>query len=165
MEEQVDGIASEARPHSRVTRAELFEGYRVLVEKVAASYVDCRAAEPLGAVQWDPQKHRRGKTADVIHFLADVQQTVEHALRMYPDRPDLIRRFLRMANSPDRLDQADRRMVEKLGPLFRARGLNPGRYFVPSRRVEHKGIASLSDSLFMVQANAASAEEIIACSE
>jgi len=155
LEEEFEDRAGVARSEFyRVTRAELFQGYRILVEKVAQSYADCRFAEPLSAVNWDPQKPRRGKTAAAIHFLVDVQRAAEHALRNEPDRPDLIRRFLSMANSPTRLDEAERRMIEKLGPVFRGRGLSPSRYFVPNRHVQRRGIESLPDSMFLSTATA-----------
>lgn len=157
-------VCDPARPTGppRLNRDEQFQAYARLIERASKAYIECRAAEPIGAANWDQSKPRRGRTPVVIHFTVDVKNAVEYGLKDRADRVELIRAFVMAADGFTTIGPSERTLIWKLGPVLKRRGLNPTKYFSgASRHVEHRGVSSISDTAFMATATAM-AEEVTA---
>lgn len=150
MNTEIDDAAIVAESKN-ITRKERFEFHREVVEKVSLTYLQCRAAEPLGAMNWDSSRPRRGKTANSIHFIVDVEHAVNRVFNGREDHAEMVRAFIRAGRGFQKIGAIERRLIGKLGPALY--GLTPSRYFVPVRQSEHRAVSAIPDSVFMVTAN------------
>jgi hypothetical protein len=129
--EMMKNVTTPARGENAVER---FDRYLETFRAVVRAYVETRERAPIAAFEIDPDAVSMSKrlTIDGIHHMADIEIATTKAL---VDEPELQRAWFALALGEPVEPKLERRVVERCGPIYTARGLAPWIYYKPSRRL------------------------------
>jgi len=119
-----------------ITQNDRWQQQRFIVQQVAAAYEQLNNLPALAAHNIDPFPQSRSltRTGQSMEFGADVESAVRYAIRNQPDAAALMQAWHRLCLDPNVIGDAERRFIQRAGPIFAARGLHPKQYFVCIRR-------------------------------
>ena len=128
--------ADPARLGSNVSQRERWQTNLELFQRVTKAYVQLRDLPPVVAMNPDPNPVSRSLpwTPASAEFACDCEHAIRAAIANRPDANELLQAWNSLLADTDRIGAAEKRLVERATPIFRARGLDPKQYFVQVRR-------------------------------
>lgn len=136
-EDMTSAVSTDLAPQGSTTsQRDRWHEQRHIVQQVAAAYEQLSSLPALAAHNIDPFPQSRSltRTCQSIEYGADVEHAVRYAIRNRPDAAALMHAWKRLCSDPNVIGEAERRFIQRAGPIFAARGLHPKQYFVHIHR-------------------------------
>ena len=129
--EMMKNVTTPARGETAAGR---YSRHNRVVRAVIGAYRNTRELCPIAAFEIDPDAVSRSKrlTIDGIHHMADIEIATTKALA---GEPEVQKAWFALALGEPVEPKLERRVVERCGPIYTARGLAPWIYYKPSRRL------------------------------
>ena len=125
-----------APQRSTTSQSDRWQEHRYLVQQVATAYEQLSYLPALTVHPYEPLSEQRShiRNAESVEFGVDVDNAIRDAVKGQPDAPALIEAWKRLCLDPNVIGVAERRFIQRAGPIFAARGLRPKQYFVRIHR-------------------------------
>lgn len=124
-----DVEAKAQRRAERVTARQRYEDLRDIVFRTMSAWVAIRSLPAVVAMPIDPDRSVRRNhkwTPSLAHFVCDVERITAEALK---DAPDLQLPWFALAAGETVDPHIEKAVVNKVGRLYSARGIDPPVYF------------------------------------
>jgi len=114
------------------------EQNRQYFRSVADTYLQFSEYAPVVALNYDPIASSKKLTADIIHFLCDVEVATKKVLKT----PEALEQWKALIEGGKLSPQLSASIVNRCARIYRLKGLAPYHYFrIPGKRVQEAAAA------------------------